>query len=288
MAMDQGLASWWRPDGGLDLPNSLSFEAWEELGGVLVRMEKGILWCLGDWLNYGERRFGDRAFQAVVTGYATGTLRAAAWVSHRFPKGERDPEVPWSHYRELAGLPEEAANELLVEVKTEKLSQKELRTRVRASKSRAVLDTEQRRAHATPSAEPGRALVIADPPWDEMTMFDLCRYKVHPATQSVLFLWAPVSRLSDAMATVTAWGYVYRAHLVWTPVRAHSESPWVDTAHDLVLIGARGDLYPRSRPASILDGTTHLPPLGQLLEVVAEMYPDLEPYVAFPAGALVG
>jgi hypothetical protein len=286
-AMEPGLASWWRQDGGLDLPNSLSFEAWEELGGVLVRMEKGIMWAIGDWLQYGERRFGDRAFQAVVTGYATGTLRAAAWVAHRFPRGERDPDVPWSHYRELASLPEEQANDLLAEVKAEGLSQKELRTRVQATKSRAVLDTEQKRAEAqAPAAEPGRALVIADPPWELMTLDDLCKYDPHAASQSVLFLWAPVERLTSALAVVHAWGYLYASHLVWPASREASTDSWVDIAHELVLVAHRGELYPQFRPRSMMFET--LAGTGRqerLHEIVADMYPDLPVYVAWPVGA---
>ena len=285
-AMEPGLASYWRQDGGLDLPNSLTYEKWEELGYILLRMEKGILWAIGDWLNYGEHRWGDRAFQAVATGYSTGTLRAAAWVANRFPRDERDPEVPWSHYRELASLPEEQANELLVEVKTEKLSQKELRTRVQATKSRAVLGTEAKRAEAQ-AAEPGHPIVVADPPWDDMTFHDLCSYDPHPAIQSVLFLWSPVERLGQALGVLSAWGYLYAAHLVWPAPRAPRDLPWVDAAHELVLIASRGQLYPQHRPRTLLEDQGDRSRQDQLLVLVAELYPDLPLYVAWPEDALV-
>lgn len=277
------LAEWWQED-GLHLPNDLPFEEWEALGGVLVTMEKSVQWMLGDWLNYGERRFGDKAFQAIATGYATGTLRAAAWVAHRFPRGERDPAITWSHYRELASLPEEQANDLLVEVKAEGLSQKELRTRVQATKSRAVLSTEQKRAEATAPPKPaGRALIVADPPWDDMTLEDLHKYDPQAATQSVLFLWCPVERLPAALGVVTAWGYLYRAHLVSPAPRQPGRGSWVDDAHELVLVAARGDLYPVFRPRTLLAQDPYRSPQDQLLAVVADMYPDLPIYLAWDA-----
>lgn len=276
------LAEWWRPDGGLDLPGDLTYEAWEELGGVLVKMEKGILWAIGDWMNYGERRYGDRAAQAAPTGYALSTLRAAAWVAGRFPKSQRDPEIPWSHYREVSSLPPAQATELLAVVKDEHLSQKDLRTRVRGTQSRNAVALEKKRADVA-TEQPDRFPVIhADPPWDEASLDDLCDMDLPVAAAAVLFLWCPVTHLVSGLSVVSAWGFGYAANLVW-PSALADESVFVDVQHTHVLVGSRGTLLPIKAPRSLLElGEVNRRAQDKLRDVIEEAYPDMPAYEPWP------
>jgi hypothetical protein len=275
------LAEWWRPDGGLDLPTDITYERWEELGGVLVAMEKGILWAIGDWWRYGEHRFGDRAAQAAPTGYALGTLRAAAWVAERFPKAKRDPDLPWSFYRDVSALPEDEAATLLAQAKAEGLTRQSLRTRIQGTRSRLASTMESQRARRAGEAE-RFPVIIAEPPWHEMTLDDVCDFTVPAATQAVLFLWAPVTRLNAALSVVEAWGFRYQAHLVW-PMPGDDESPYTDLMHELVLVASRGQLFPMEPPGSLLEfGAPNRRKQDKLAEMVAKMYPDLAVYEVWP------
>ena len=49
---------------GLDLPNGLSFAAWKSLGAKLGCLSGCIQWAIGDWLNYGERVYGEKYREA--------------------------------------------------------------------------------------------------------------------------------------------------------------------------------------------------------------------------------
>ena len=87
------------------------FTDWQHLGETLTRMEGGLLWWLGDWLNYGERSYGEKYAQALdATDYSYQTLANAKWVASRFefsPRGEnsrRRINLTWSHHREVARM----------------------------------------------------------------------------------------------------------------------------------------------------------------------------------------
>lgn len=60
----------------------------------------------GDWWNYGEHRYGERA--AIVAegtlGYSYQTCRDAGWVATSIPMSRRRDSLTWSHHREVAAL----------------------------------------------------------------------------------------------------------------------------------------------------------------------------------------
>jgi len=48
------------------------------------------MWWVGDWLNYGEARYGEMYSQAIeITGYASQTLADAKWVASRIEPSRR-------------------------------------------------------------------------------------------------------------------------------------------------------------------------------------------------------
>lgn len=63
------------------------------------------------------------------------------------------------------------------------------------------------------------------------------------ADDCALFLWATAPKLPDALAVLSAWGFVYRTHLVWHKLRAGAASGpgyWFTGEHELLLLGIRG------------------------------------------------
>ncbi len=95
---------------GLYLDPGISHDQWMQVGETIKFFERGVMWWLGDWWNYGERKYGDMASQAAqdaikdATGYEYSTVRAAGWVAARFEPVRRRTDVSWAHHREVASM----------------------------------------------------------------------------------------------------------------------------------------------------------------------------------------
>ena len=60
----------------LELPEGLSRQQWEQVGNTLSIMDGAVHWWIGDWLNYGERVWGDGYKLAVdTTGFSYNTVK---------------------------------------------------------------------------------------------------------------------------------------------------------------------------------------------------------------------
>lgn len=113
---------------GLTLPEGLSFEEWDAIGKTLNRMNHSVMWWLGDWLNYGERTYGETYAQAVeATGYQTQTLQNAAYVASAVPPSRRREGLTWSHHAEVASKEPDEQVAYLERAQDEHLSVRELR-----------------------------------------------------------------------------------------------------------------------------------------------------------------
>jgi hypothetical protein len=88
----------------LTLPADLQYEQWRDAGLMYARLGKAVQWWLGDWLCYGENRFGELYAQAASeTGYSEESLRGFQWVSSRVPASVRRLTLSWSHHQVAAG-----------------------------------------------------------------------------------------------------------------------------------------------------------------------------------------
>lgn len=116
---------------GLDLPESLTFEDWVEVGDKLRTVEQSVMWWIGDWLRFGERRYGEMYAQAVeLTGYSEQTLTNAKWVSSKYEISNRLENLPWAHHQIAAALPAlERANVLFLAAENG-WSQRDVRTEI--------------------------------------------------------------------------------------------------------------------------------------------------------------
>jgi hypothetical protein len=123
---------------GLDLPDTLSRGQWEEIGQALRRAEKSVQWWIGDWLRYGERRWGETYTQAAQeTGRSRGALRNMKSVADRFAdKSRRRDDLDWTDHAEVASLDPETADALLEKAAREQLSTRDLRAEVAKIKGR--------------------------------------------------------------------------------------------------------------------------------------------------------
>lgn len=132
---------------GYELPPDLTYEEWASEAAVLITMARASMFWIGDWLKYGEFRYGEKYVQAVeATGLAVSTLKNAQWVCDRIPPTERRPELTFSHHRAVAALDVQPRRELLARAADEGMTEGELLGRVRQMKT----DTAERLPDAPP------------------------------------------------------------------------------------------------------------------------------------------
>jgi hypothetical protein len=121
-------ALFWAPRSDLDERH------WREAGQRIARTGHTMHWWIGDWLRFGNHRFGERyALASRITGYDVQTLMNHAYVASHVAVEQRRAEVSWSHYVELAKLRPADQTVWLAHIVTERLSVKDVRVLLRAT-----------------------------------------------------------------------------------------------------------------------------------------------------------
>lgn len=138
-------------------------------------------------------------------------------------------------------------------------------------------------------------VIYADPPWrfetysengmdrsadnhyPTMSLIDIAALKVPAADDCVLYLWATVPMLPEALNVMDAWGFEYKSQIVWVKDRIGT-GYWTRNQHEILLIGTKGGIpapAQGSQPSSIINA-----PLGRHSEkpaVFAEVIESLFP-----------
>lgn len=117
---------------GLLVTGEPSYEEWQSFGRFLTQTAARVNIWLGDWLNYGESRWGDMYTQAIeLTGLDYQTLANAKWVAGKVDFSRRREKLCFATHAEVASLPPAEADAILARAESESLSQKEVRAIVR-------------------------------------------------------------------------------------------------------------------------------------------------------------
>jgi N6-adenosine-specific RNA methylase IME4 len=283
-------------DTGLALPPTLSFEDWQATGEFIGRAERSVQWWAGDWWNYGERKYGEQASQAVLLGVEPDTLSNMAAVAERIPLPRRRGNLSWGHHAEVAYLPADEADAWLDRAEAETLSVMALRK----ARRRARILT------SGPANLPAGkyAVLLADPPWQyDFNTTDLSRaIENHyptmtadeiacledaegraiadlPNDDAVLFLWATNPKVEEAMRVIEGWGFRYITNLVWVKDRI-GMGYWARQRHELLLVATRGDMSPppeHLRPDSVIEAprTRHSEKPESVHEFIESIWPDV-------------
>jgi hypothetical protein len=93
----------------------IPFELWSEYGRGLQRVEGAVNWVLGDWLNFGEARYGETYAQAMALWPETKYQQLAdlKWVASHVDISIRHENLSWSHHQAVAKLSPEEQEEWL-------------------------------------------------------------------------------------------------------------------------------------------------------------------------------
>jgi N6-adenosine-specific RNA methylase IME4 len=99
------------------------------------------------------------------------------------------------------------------------------------------------------------------------------------APDSVLFLWATVPMLPDALHVMESWGFTYKSHAIWDKVFIGT-GYWFRNRHELLLVGTKGDIPAPTmgtQPASVLTigRKEHSAKPEQFLELIEQYFPTL-------------
>jgi len=120
---------------GLIIEGEPSVENWLEYGEKIKQVQGAIQWVLGDWLNYGERAYGEKYSQALdETGYSYDTLRHVALVAVKVEPSRRKHNLSWSHHLEVIKLNPDEQDFWLGKAEEENLSTKQLRAAIQRDK----------------------------------------------------------------------------------------------------------------------------------------------------------
>jgi hypothetical protein len=113
---------------------------WVRHGRWLGALGRGSGWWIGDWLRYGNSRYGDRYGAAAgVTGYDQQSLRNMAYVAGRFEVPRRRGALSFSHHAELAALAVEEQDLWLDRAEAGEWSLRSLRSELRSARRHAAL-----------------------------------------------------------------------------------------------------------------------------------------------------
>ena len=139
----------WSPRGELRVND------WVDQGRWLGALGRASGWWLGDWLRYGNARYGCKyAAAAKATGYDAQTLMNMAYVAGRFEVFRRREGLSFGHHAELAGLATEDQDLWLDRAVAGRLSVRALRRELQEARRRVASRLARGESRATAGLAP--------------------------------------------------------------------------------------------------------------------------------------
>ena len=198
---------------------------------------------------------------------------------HKYADGTIVPSASWASYCDSIGLEKRTANRWLA----------------------SIFGNVRLPSPPLPKLE--SQVLLADPPWafgnsgfnqsaaqiySTLDIDSICKYsdgekavrQLSKEKESVLFLWVPEALLPEGLLVVKAWGFEYKAQMVWKKDRAPGMGWWVNSKHELLFIGARGtELHPATKYDSVFESpvTNHSRKPELVYEMIEKMYTG--PYI---------
>jgi hypothetical protein len=90
---------------GIQFSQELNFDEWSSLGQKLSPIGKSIGFIIGDWINYGQDRYGEKYTEALAkTGLTYQTLQNYAYVARKVETSCRHENLGFEHHYVVAKL----------------------------------------------------------------------------------------------------------------------------------------------------------------------------------------
>lgn len=233
----------------LTIPEGLTFDDWAAMGDALSNAEQSVMWWIGDWWAYGEKKYGERSRllgQLREAGHnppSLGTCMNAGSLARRFPTSRRREVLSFEYHAAVAKLDDGEADWFLDRAQTNGWTRQQLRDEVRRHKLEKLRRPGERK-YETQTIEDLYALVeqgktfgtiYADPPWpygnqatrsatkkhykahNELSIDDICKLPVPQLGDdaSHCWLWTTNGFLHEAFHVMEAWGFTYKSFFVW-------------------------------------------------------------------------
>ena len=111
--------------------------------------------------------------------------------------------------------------------------------------------------------------------YDVLQLAEIQRLPIQSIAEenSVLFLWATVPMLPEAMETMRAWGYTYKTKLTWDKDK-YGMGFWFRGQIEELLVGIRGKVPPfrcQKRNRMIIKPTTHSTKPAEFRDLITEI-----------------
>lgn len=272
---------------GLSAIGEPTFKQWEEVGEFIRKAEGAVHFWIGDWLNYGEKKYGEMYTQALdETKYKYQTLVNDVWVASKVEFSRRRENLSYKHHQEVASLEPDEQVKLLDIAEKNDIKSKEFRKVVRDFKSKIKPSSE------LPEGEFN--VIYADPPWkynDEliegygaaehhypaMEIEELCDLSIPSASNAVLFIWVTSPFLEEVFRVINAWGFEYKTSFVWDKVK-HNYGHYNSVRHEFLLICTKGSFTPEGK--TLFDSVVteersnvHSQKPDKFYEIIETLYP---------------
>jgi len=236
---------------GLNLPENMTFEEWLALAPTLRCFRDASLWWWGDYINFGERKYGEVYAQALEeSDYSYGTLTNASYVSRAIESSRRRENVPISFHQEVASLDPALQDEFLDKCEEAGWTRNELRSNLRKARKPFIVQEIPNGVYD---------LIYCDPPWQyehakadnrkienqypTMTIEEICNIKLPTLEENCLLLmWTTAPKLEESLRVLNTWGFTYRTHGIWDK-KIIGMGYWFRGQHELLLVGVKGQ-YP--------------------------------------------
>jgi N6-adenosine-specific RNA methylase IME4 len=245
---------------GLQITGEPTYDEWAAVGETLKFLESSIQFALGDWLRYGERKWGEKYAQAVAqTGKSEQTLTDYVWVASAVEISSRNENLTFAHHKAVAplrlagGTPDIEKQRHYLELAQEQ--------DLSVSQFRKLIQRDER-APMIPLPTDKYRVIYADPPWQYgntmpdyfteqadhytlMTLDQICQMPVREMCEenAVLFLWVTSPILEESFEVVRSWGFQYKASFVWDKIK-HNMGHYNSVRHEILLVCTRGSCQP--------------------------------------------
>lgn len=130
---------------GLVIQENLEYGEWQNIGTFLKTANQAVQWWIGDWLNYGEAKYGEKYTQALEqTDYQYHSLADFKWVSSVFEFSVRTENLSWTHHRVVSSLDKPLRDYWIRRAEREELSAHDLRRLVSSNKGKSIDEIENK------------------------------------------------------------------------------------------------------------------------------------------------